>query len=596
MTPLDGKYGILIPIAFGISAFLLVLDKITQPIFITTDLSVQIEAALNLLNGDGLGNFALFNDAFNGLQIAIKPLTHFPPGMSLILMALLKLGLPLVVALKFIYSVATLLGWLLWGTLFRNVIFAPAILYNKATYWLLFITAIFTGALFPLLYTLQWNGTDLLLWSLIPYLILLLLSGSEKEGRKQNIDFFCGGLLVGFLYFIRYLSIFLVLAFIIYSILQKYQFKKYLYFLSGFSIFYIIIAAYKHSQSLNALSWWKLSPISLLDLTLLKQKINVIFSPYTISNLVKNLAALLVGPWQTWSSLSWLPIILLLMLAFFSLISAKILSRSQISWHLDIRRFFSICYLATAMITSIVLLILSVKFLASSANDYNLFEESRYFYVLFPVLLLLSMHMFRVTSDTFYCANLISRFSRPKRIILWAAMNISGICLLTALSFTFILAKNVSLYSHLQSFLPSYFLNARHGWNHSLQTRTPESGQALQTLMQRNSDVFTVSFAEDFDFSHTVNDQVRRRFVLGPGKIRLGSEPFEVWPNPITSKLDNTKAKHFYFIFRSFPNCKSYCYYDTGIPVDFTSSISQFKLVYSNPKERVNIFEARLQQ
>lgn len=593
-TTIFSKNGILIPLAFALSAFLLVLGRMKHPILVTSDLSLQIEATLNLLNGDGFGNFTLFNDAFKGLHIAIKPLTHFPPGMSLILLTLLKLGLPLVAALKLIYTAATLLGWLLWGMLFRNVIFAYPAPCNKVAYWLLYISTIFIGILFPLLYTLQWNGTDILLWCLIPCLILLLLSASEKEGRKQNIYFFCAGLLVGLLYSIRYLSIFLVVGFVMYAILNGYRLKKHVCFTSGFLIFLVIIETYKQSVSTNTLSWWKLSPISLLDLSLLKQKIIINFSPYTIKHIIKNLASLLMGPWQSWPPLTWLPIILLLMLALSSLITARIFSRSRISLDPCERSFLSSNYLVVSMISSLIILIFSVHFLAKTTSDYNLFAESRYFYSLFPALLFLSAHMFRVLSNLFSNSSLFIRFSRPKRILLWSAMNVSGICLLASLSFAFISAKNTSLFGHLYSYLPAYSANTQHGWNNTLQSRHPNSEKTLQDFMQKNTDIVAVSFAEDFDFSHAIDPQLRRRFVLGPGRFRLGIEPFAVWPNSITRELDNIKATHFYFIFNIDPSCKSHCYHDSGVPVDFSDSIPQFKLVYDNSDEGIRIFEAKL--
>ena len=588
---------ILIPLAFALSALLLVLDRLKHPILIASDLSVQIEATLNLLNGDGFGNFTLFNDAFKGLHIAIKPLTHFPPGMSLILLLLLKQGLPLVVALKLVYAFATLLGWLLWGILFRNVVFAHPIPCNKPAYWLLYISTVFIGLLFPLLYTLSWNGTDLLLWSLLPCLILLLLSASEKEGRKQNVNFFYAGLLVGFLYFIRYLSIYLAFAFVIYAILQKYQLKKYLYFAAGFLIFYGIIAAYKQSVKTHFLSWWKLSPDSLLDLELLKQKIIVNFSPYTLKVIVQNIASLLIGPVQTWSSLTWLPIVLLLALAVFSLPTAIIFSQSRKSLVSGERSLLFNYYLTASLITGLVLVILIVTFMSKSAFDYNLFNEHRYFYQMFPLLLFMSAQTFNTLSGVFYNSNLIVRFSRPKRIILFSAMNVTGICLLAALSFALNTARtdHHPLISHLKSYIPTYSQSSQHGWNNVIQSRTPESAQILESLLKKNNDIVVVSFAEDFDFGHTINPQVRRRFVLGPGRFRHGIEPFKVWPLPITRDSDNIKSKHFYFIFNIDPKCASYCYHDSGVPVDFSNAVSQFKLVYENDDERIRIFEAFVQ-
>jgi hypothetical protein len=581
--------GILIPLVFTLSAFLLVLCRLKDPILITGDLSAQIGATLNLLNGDGFGNFRLFNDAFKGLHIAIEPLTHFPPGMSLVLMLLLKLGLPLVVALKLVYAVASLLGWMLWGILFRNVIFDQPIPCNKVAYWLLYVSTMFIGALFPLLYTLNWNGTDLLLWSLTPYFIFLILSAAEKKGREQNIDFFCAGLLVSFLYFIRYSSIYLAAAFVIYAILQKYQLKKYLYFALGFSIFYVIVAAYKQSVSVNPLSWWTLSPMSLLDLSLLKQKF-LIFSLYMPKPIIMNIASLLITPRHSWSSLRWLPMILLFMFASFSLLTAIIFSRSRTSLYPGELKFLSAYFLVTAMITSILLTIFSVHFLASDARylapNFNLSMETRYFYSLFPVLLFLSAHMFKVLSGVFYIYSPVVRFSRPKRILLWSAMNVSGICLLIALLFALISVKNTRLMNSLYSDLLTYSINYQHNWNNMIQERDPESVKFLQTLMQQSPNIVAVNFAENFDFGHITNPNLRRRIVTGFKTFR---------PQSIKRFMDNTISSHFYFIFNIDPNCTSYCVQDTGVPVDFSGSISQFELVYENDDEGIRIFEAIVQ-
>lgn len=156
-----------------LSAGFVILVRLCYPILMRWDLSIQVEAAERLVQGLGLTN------AFSPqLDLAQPPLSetliHFPPALSLLVAVFLYLHIPLVVALKIIYSLATLIGWLGWAAIAAHSLSDPIRL--KLFSW----RGSFPGHLIlaialPLFHTPSWPGTDLILWAIIPIVTWLLL-------------------------------------------------------------------------------------------------------------------------------------------------------------------------------------------------------------------------------------------------------------------------------------------------------------------------------------------------------------------------------------------------------------------------------------
>src|SRR3954467_1483920 len=77
------------------------------------DLSIQIQAAQNLLAGRGLSIYSLDGGSNLAAPNRIVTLTYFPAGYSLITAALLAVRIGPAVSIKLLATAATLLGW--WG-------------------------------------------------------------------------------------------------------------------------------------------------------------------------------------------------------------------------------------------------------------------------------------------------------------------------------------------------------------------------------------------------------------------------------------------------------------------------------------------------
>lgn len=71
-----------ITIVFFISACLLSIIRVLVPLKLTTDPSIQIGAALSLLNGEGLSNYVPNIDISRG--VGLFPLLGHAPGFSLL--------------------------------------------------------------------------------------------------------------------------------------------------------------------------------------------------------------------------------------------------------------------------------------------------------------------------------------------------------------------------------------------------------------------------------------------------------------------------------------------------------------------------------
>lgn len=191
-----------------LSAGVVTFVRLCYPILMRWDLSIQVEAAERFVQGLGLTN------AFSPqLDLAQPPLSetliHFPPALSLLVAAFLYLQIPLVIALKIIYSLTTLIGWLGWAAIASHCLSDPIRL--RLFFW----RGSFPGHLIlaialPLFHTPSWPGTDIILWAILPIVTwLLLLPMCQSRSTPATI---LAAILVLVATATRYAGAFLLLA------------------------------------------------------------------------------------------------------------------------------------------------------------------------------------------------------------------------------------------------------------------------------------------------------------------------------------------------------------------------------------------------
>ena len=211
------------------SATLVTIARIAAPFEVGKDQAAQLEAAQRLI--DGLGLTTTSNAIPVSPDLSVEPiaphLTWWPPGLSLIVAGAMLTGAPLWLALRAIYSVATLAGWLGWG-IAASLFFGSGWLRNPSRF------ACFFCALLPVFMTPNWRGTDILLWAGIPFIVLLLMKSANRRGFALV---FAAGLLFGLLCAVRYTSLFIGLAALL--ILLQVSLPSVKLFIKKATVFYL---------------------------------------------------------------------------------------------------------------------------------------------------------------------------------------------------------------------------------------------------------------------------------------------------------------------------------------------------------------------
>lgn len=205
---------------FLISAVFVLILRLLGPLTMRWDLSIQVEAAYRLVQGLGLTNAFTSQADLNQLPISER-LTHFPPGLPLLIAGFLFFNIPLAIAFKIIYGLSTIIGWLGWAVIASHCLERPFKILGRSISVNLFI-----AALLPIFYTPPWmfQGTDIFLWAGIPSVLLLLASTSING--KPNVSVVQPGLLLAALFSVRYASVFLVLAALVIIVYADYPFPK----------------------------------------------------------------------------------------------------------------------------------------------------------------------------------------------------------------------------------------------------------------------------------------------------------------------------------------------------------------------------------
>jgi hypothetical protein len=424
-----------------------------------------------------------------------------------------------------------------------------------------------------------------LLWSLIPALVLMALLLSKVGSSKQSAMMLSSGVVIGLLYSIRYASIFLVPGLILFAALERISIRKILLLLPGFLGFYISIAIYKQLIANSAFGYWKFSLASLLDLTLITEKIRLVQS--SLIPFLVNLGSLLCGPHLLWKTSDKWPILLTLLCFVSASLVLAVLYRSNRKLLTCGEDLISVIHISIGLISGL-LLVLFASFFISSTNQFLFFSDPRFYLPLYPLLLLLSFKIFESTPMLIKATPQWSEQIRPDRIAYRSAFIIALTCIFAALIFAFLSTNTIGTDLDAFNHHNSRFTKASKRESvQGLAPRDPQSVKALNSLMSKNKDVVALNFAEDFDLSFMLDPQIRRRFVIASPKLKL-------WPRTITIRHDQTVANRFYFVFRTEENCPSYCYNDSGIEVASFKPTPDFKLVYANSTERLKIFEAQL--
>lgn len=199
-----GNTGVFITLL--ITAAWVTLIRLFGSLQVSWDLSIQLDAAHRLAQGLGLTN--AFSPQIDLNQPPISAtLIHFPPSLSLLVAAFLRLGTSMAIALKVIYSLATAIGWVAWSVIVSRCLVNPV---RIGTQFIPLDLGI--AVILPLVYTPSWTvqGTDLFLWAGTPVVTLLLLYMLKSRFCLTAAALL--GLTIGLLLSFRYASGFLLIA------------------------------------------------------------------------------------------------------------------------------------------------------------------------------------------------------------------------------------------------------------------------------------------------------------------------------------------------------------------------------------------------
>lgn len=167
------------------------------------DLTLQIQAGQNILAGRGLTTYlATAQNLADPMELVT--LTQFPCGYSLFAAALMALGAGPGMVVKVIGAAATMLGW--WG--WANLAFAYMgegwqrdAVWKRVGYFIAIVS--------PLLFTIPWSGTDILLWAALPWVLRLVVRSPESRSQDSLRMDATAGALTGLCLLMRYASLFL---------------------------------------------------------------------------------------------------------------------------------------------------------------------------------------------------------------------------------------------------------------------------------------------------------------------------------------------------------------------------------------------------
>jgi hypothetical protein len=167
------------------------------------DLTWQIQAAQHLVAGEGLTVYTPTSDDLRD-PFTLEILTYFPAGYSLYAAALLAVGANAETLVKILGATATIVGWWGWAKLAFTYMSEGA---GRGRAWRLAGYAI--AVVSPLLFTIPWGGTDIVLWAAIPWILRLVTRAQSLRAQANlRLDVLAGAI-TGLCVLMRYASVFL---------------------------------------------------------------------------------------------------------------------------------------------------------------------------------------------------------------------------------------------------------------------------------------------------------------------------------------------------------------------------------------------------
>jgi hypothetical protein len=169
------------------------------------DLTHQIQAGQNLLAGKGLTTYTPTSENLAD-PLGLVTLTGFPSGYSLYAALVMALGAGPATVVKVMGATATMLGWWGWGKLaffYMGEGWERQALWRRVGYFIAMTS--------PLLLTIPWGGTDILLWAAVPWVLHYVVRSPELQSQNLLRLDVAAGVLAGLCVLMRYASLFLVL-------------------------------------------------------------------------------------------------------------------------------------------------------------------------------------------------------------------------------------------------------------------------------------------------------------------------------------------------------------------------------------------------
>jgi hypothetical protein len=519
---------------FIATACVIVIVRSMSALMMNTDPSIQIGSALALLNGDGLGTYKLSEDITQ--PPGITPLTWFSPGFSITIFLLAQVGISTAIAIKLIYAISTIAGWYGWGLMFRDV------MRSHIQTVLSKIIAMILAVLLPLYFTYDWVGTDLILWAIIPWVIRLFYSNQPPHHRNPHVSFWIGGL-IGLAYTFRYAAIFLLVGFVLFSLIKWRGFRDLGRILLGFSIPYGIISLYRVSVTTSIPSQFAIE--------------NLFQVKFLLKRTVEVLAGLRQVRFLFFSHVSTLSsggVIVGLVAVAILLLYVSILIKSKTE---NPRLEIILCI-------SVGLIVFLTAISYVSSVDFVYLADHRYYYPLFPSMTLVAYEL---------------GFERRTRILKIVSLICLGGLILVATTMIMRSPEKVFGFDRYDAriALSEYPSNA-------IVNKDPESTEAVIKLLKKNPNAIAITFAEDFDIYHIAETSVRKRLL-----------PASVFTASFSSNHRVGKEVQTYLVFgEDNEDCKTYCYYDSAIEVELMQQIRNPKQVYYNSSERIRVFSTQL--
>lgn len=186
------------------SAMVVILVRALAVADLGYDLTVQLQAAQNLVAGHGLTVYKLGGEPDLAQPSHLTTLTHFPAGYSVLAATLMRLGLGPAAVIKTAGAIATILGW--WGwALLAYAFFKDGLNRSAVWGWIGIVIAVSS----PLLLTPPWKGTDIFLWAFLPWVLFWVGQGAIRGAAGWKFDL-AAGFGCGLAFFFRYAGAFLL--------------------------------------------------------------------------------------------------------------------------------------------------------------------------------------------------------------------------------------------------------------------------------------------------------------------------------------------------------------------------------------------------